>query len=178
MKKCLICNKEYRDDFNYCSKCGTKLHDDAKRNPKNKGVIVTIIAVVIVFAIIIGFALSNEMSIINTKQSIEDNKYQKALQEQLSTPTIFDLRVNSGWTNEIDGDYIYIKGSVTNISSSKTISYYEVGAKFYDSMGNVVDSDYTNDGTELSPGETRQFDMMHKYDSNVKNIKLSIQKVS
>lgn len=42
-----------------------------------------------------------------------------------------------------DGNYIYIPGSVTNVSFGKMISYFEVEAKFCDSKGKVIDSDWT-----------------------------------
>ena len=38
-------------------------------------------------------------------------------------PTTSDFEIDSDWTHHIKGDYIYIEGSVTNISSSKTISF-------------------------------------------------------
>lgn len=177
MRKCLNCKKKYQGNFDYCIICGSKLQI-AERIQKTKGVYIALISVISVTVIILGYTFVNSVNISNTKQDIEANKYQNALQEQLSKPSIFDLRVNSGWTKQKDGNYIYIKGSVTNISSIKTISYFEVSAKFYDSRGNVIDSDYTNDGTKLSPGETRQFEIMHKYNSSEQDIKLSIQEVS
>lgn len=177
MSKCPNCKKEYQDNFDYCLICGSKLQK-TERIQKLKSVFIVIIGVIAVIVFIIGLTFINSVNISNAKQEIEDNKYQNALQEQLSKPSIFDLQVNNGWTKEKDGNYIYIKGTVTNISSSKTISYFEVGAKFYDSRGNVVDSDYTNDGTDLNPGETRKFEIMHKYDSSEIKVKLTIQKVS
>lgn len=177
MRKCLNCKKEYQGNFDYCIICGSKLQI-AERIQKTKGIYIAIISVISVIVIILGYTFVNSVNISNTKQEIKANKYSNALQEQLSKPSTFDLRVNSGWTKEKDGNYIYIKGSVTNISSTKTISYFEVGAKFYDSRGNVIDSDYTNDGTDLSPGETRKFEIMHKYDSSEKDVILTIQKVS
>lgn len=33
-------------------------------------------------------------------------------------------------------------------------------------------------GDELEPGETRQFEIMHKYNSNIDDIKLSVKDVN
>ncbi len=66
---------------------------------------------------------------------------------------------------------------MTNTSLSKTISYFEVEAKFYDDYGNVIDSDWTNDSKDLEPGDTRQFEIMHRYNSDEKDIRLSIKDV-
>ena len=126
----------------------------------------------------IGITILEQNKIQDTRQTIEDYKYKKALQEYKSKPTISDIRVNSEWTTEKSGNYIYIKGSVTNTSVSKTISYFEVEAKFYDSNEKVIDSDWTNDGEELEPGETRQFEIMHKYNSSEKDIRLYIKEVN
>ena len=75
------------------------------------------------------------------------------------------------------GSYIYIKGSVTNVSRSKTIRYFEVEAKFCDNSGKVIDSDWTNDSEDLEPGETRKFEIMHKYSKDEKDIRLSVKDV-
>lgn len=182
MKKCPKCNKSYNDEFSFCNSCGEKLIDNNATVIKNtlvgKRNIIIGIAVVIVVAVIgIGITISEQKKMSDTKQAIEDYKYEKAVQEYKSTPTTSDLRVNSDWTQKKSGNYIYINGSVTNTSSSKTISYFEVEAKFYDSKGNVIDSDWTNDGDELEPGESRNFEIMHKYDSSVDDIRLSVKDV-
>ena len=115
-----------------------------------------------------------QKSIKDTRKEIEDYKYQKAMDEYLSTPTISDIKINSDWIQEKSGNYIYITGSVTNLSQSKEIRYFKIEAKFYDSKGNVVDSDWTN-GTDLEVGESRKFKIIYKYDNEIKNIELSIK---
>lgn len=95
----------------------------------------------------------------------------------MSKPTIKDLKItNSQWKKK--GDYVYIDGVVKNVSKNRTINYFEVEANFYDEYGDVIDSDWTNDGDELAPGESRPFDMMHKYNYKTENIRLSVREVS
>lgn len=183
MKMCPKCNQSYNDNFSYCNICGGKLTVDNVKRIKNivtekRNITIGVIIVILIAVFGIGITISEQHKMKDAKQAIEDYKYEKALQEYISTPTTSDLRVNSDWTQEVKRNYIYINGSVTNTSSSKTISYFEVEAKFYDSNGNVIDSDWTNDGDDLEPGETRKFEMMHKYDSSISRTKLSIKDVN
>ena len=183
MKICTKCKKIYNEEFSYCNVCGEKLIDDNTTRMKNliqekRNVIIGIGVVLLIAILGIGITISEQKKMNDTKQAIEDYKYEKAVQEYKSTPTTLDLKVNSDWTQKKTGNYIYINGSVTNTSSSKTISYFEVEAKFYDSKGNVIDSDWTNDGDDLEPGESRKFEIIHKYDSSVNDIRLSIKDVN
>lgn len=180
MKECQKCKKIYIDDFSFCNVCGEKLVDanQIKQIARKKHNIVIAVVIIAVVAVVgIGITVSEQKKMNDTKQAIEDYKYQKEVQEYKSTPTISDIKVNNDWTQKKSGNYIYINGSVTNTSLSKTISYFEVEAKFSDSKGNVIDSDWTNDGNALEPGETRKFEIMHKYDSSFDNIRLSIKDV-
>ncbi len=181
MKECPKCHKVYNDEYSFCNICGIGLqnkNDIKEYANKNKNMILAVLIVGIVAILGIGITLSEQKKMQDTKQAIEDYKYEKAVQEYKSTPTTSDIKINSDWETERDGNYIYIRGSVTNVSSSKTISYFEVEAKFYDSKGNVIDSDWTNDGDELEPNETRKFEIMHKYDSSYDDIRLFIKDVN
>ena len=188
MKSCPKCNRQYTDEYSFCNVCGHELvvgdecnkvtREVNKNISKNRNQIFAIVIVALIAVIGIGVTLSEQKKMKDTKQAIEDYKHEKALQEYMSTPKTSDLRINSGWTSKVKGNYIYINGSVTNISSNKTISYFEVEAKFYDAKGNVIDSDWTNDGDELEPNETRQFEIMHKYNRNIDEVKLSIGDVN
>lgn len=179
MKECFKCHKLYNDEYSFCNICGACLQSksDVKKY-ENKSVILAVLIVGIVVILGIGIALSEQKKVQDTKQAIENYKYEKAVQEYKSTPTTSDIRINENWETEKDGNYIYISGSVTNESSSKTISYFEVEAKFYDSKGNVIDSDWTNDGDDLEPNETRRFEIMHKYDSSYDGVRLFIKDVN
>lgn len=178
MKICPKCKKTYTDDFSFCNICGCNLNQYKSSNVSNKSVLLTLIIIAIVVVVGGVFVISEQIRMGNTRQAIEDYKDNKALQEYRNTPTKYDIKVNSGWTTEISGNYIYIRGTVTNTSASKTISYFEVEAKFYDKYGSVIDSDWTNDGDDLAPGESRKFEIMHKYSSEEQDITLSIKNVS
>ena len=67
-----------------------------------------------------------------------------------------------GHTHKISDGYIYVTGRVKNVSDDD-ISYFEVVCKYLDENGQVLDSDYTNSGLVLKPGEMREFEIMHKY---------------
>ncbi len=86
------------------------------------------------------------------------------------------LEIQSGYTHEIRNDYVYITGRVKNISDSK-IRYFEVRVDFKDSNGNVLDSNYTNDGLTLNPGDMREFKIMHRWNNDYKKYSLSIDGV-
>ena len=176
MKICPKCKKKYDDDFSFCNNCGCKLEQNSAKLGLSKN---TIIVGSIIFVSIcsIIFFISEKNSIYNARKEIQENKYNKELAEYRNKPTISDIKVNSDWTTRKSGSYIYITGSVTNTSSTKTISYYEVEAKFYDSFGNIIDSDWTNDGDDLEPGESRKFEIMHKYSYDEEDIRLSIKEV-
>lgn len=85
------------------------------------------------------------------------------------------LIIQSGHKLKIDGDYAYITGRVKNVSD-KPISYFEIRVDYLDDDGNVLDSDYTNDGLKLNPGEQRSFEIMSKVDS-FKDYSLSIGQI-
>ncbi len=174
MKICPKCKKSFSDEYSFCNNCGCGLVERSKIDSR---MLIAIGGLVLVAILTIGVSVSEKGKIEKNKRDIENYKYKKAVEEYKSTPSTYDLIVNGDWTQEKDGNYIYIKGSVTNISTSKTISYYEVEAKFYDGMGNVIDSDWTNDSRDLEPGETRQFEMMHKYNSDEKKTILSVKEV-
>lgn len=110
------------------------------------------------------------------KDAIEQSKYDRALQEYLSTPTTGDLTILSDWTTRTSRNYLYIEGTVKN-TSSKDVRYYEIGVKFLDRSGNVVGTNWTN-GTDLDAGDSQRFEIMHKKDISYSNIRLYIKEVS
>lgn len=174
MKECPNCQKIYVDEATFCSICGYRLKPQESPNKKN------IIAILFVsLAVIIGIGLSvSELNTIKNKRAEIDNyKHNKVLQEYQNTPTTSDIEINSNWSTIKDGKYIYILGTVTNTSKFKTISYFEIEAKFYDRHGNIIDSEWTNDGDDLAPGESRSFEIMHKYSLAESDIKLFVKDV-
>ena len=178
MKICPKCKKKYTDDYEYCNLCGCRLEQQKIPFTQNRNVMIALIIVTIVAIIGVGIGFVEQRKISTTRKEIERYKYNKSMEEYRNTPTTSDIKINSGWKTEKRGNYIYIKGTVTNTSLSKTISYYEVEAKFYDRFGNIIDSDWTNDARKLEPGESRKFEIMHKYSYEEKDIKLSIKDVN
>jgi len=91
-----------------------------------------------------------------------------------STKTIGDnLIIQDNYTYKIKGDYIYINGSVKNTGTTD-INYFEVKVDFIDDKGNILDSDYTNDGLMLKPNAMREFEIMHRYNSSYNNFRLLV----
>lgn len=82
-----------------------------------------------------------------------------------------DLEIQDGWTWEYDNGYDYVRGRVKNIGVSN-ISYFKITAEYMDSNGNVLDTDYTNDGEMIRSGNMKEFEIMHK--SNPEHVKVRI----
>jgi hypothetical protein len=178
MKQCLKCHKQYNDEFDYCSICGNKLEPvTLKYKVSSKKHIYIIIACCLLLVCGIGYAVHENTKLSNIKQTMQADQVNKEIEDLASKPLTSDLEIESGWTWRVDGDYIYVNGSVKNISE-KTINYFEVGASFLDSNGNVLDSDYTNSAQSLLPNTSRKFEIMHKNDSKYNKVSLCIQKVS
>ncbi|MCI1966567.1 MAG: FxLYD domain-containing protein [Oscillospiraceae bacterium] len=178
MKQCLKCHKQYNDDFDYCTICGSKLESVTLKHKilSNKN-IYAIIACCLLLACGIGYTIYENTKFSNMKQTMQTDQVNKEMENLASKPLTSDLEIESGWKWRVDGDYIYIDGSVKNISG-KTINYFEIGANFLNSDGNVLDSDYANDAQPLLPDTSRKFEIMHKNDSNYNKVSLCIQKVS
>lgn len=177
MKICPKCKRTYQDEYQFCTVCGCNLENKKTHKWHNKRNMLIGMIVVSIAIVCTGFTISEQKKISDTRKMVENRKNEKALEEYRNTPTKSDLKVNNDWTTEKSGSYIYIKGSVTNVSRSKTIRYFEVEAKFCDNSGNVIDSDWTNDSEELELGETRKFEIMHKYSKDEKDICLSVKEV-
>ena len=178
MKQCLKCHKQYGDDFDYCSIClFIGFCSESHRKSLSKKHICIIIACCLLLVCGIGYSIHENAKLDNIKQTMKTDQMNEEIEDLASKPLTSDLKIESGWTWRVDGDYIYIDGSVKNISE-KTIDYFEVGASFLDSNGNVLDSDYTNNAQPLLPNTSRKFEIMHKHDSNYNKVSLCIQKVS
>jgi hypothetical protein len=70
----------------------------------------------------------------------------------------------------IDGDYMYLKGKITNYGT-ETFRYVKVGVNWYDNNGRMLDTDYTYAvGAEgLAPKATKSFEIMTKADNSMAN---------
>mgnify|MGYP006934530153 FL=1 len=173
MKECKKCSKQYDDSFVFCPDCGKKLSPAAPKVSWRNALLIVCIAAAL---LIVGGSVHELSQVKSQKDAIEQSKYDRALQEYLSTPTTGDLTILSDWTTRTSRNYLYIEGTVKN-NSSKDVRYYEIGVKFLDRSGNVVDTDWTN-GTDLDAGDSQRFEIMHKKDISYSNIRLYIKEVN
>lgn len=81
-------------------------------------------------SLIVGGSVHELSQVKSQKDAIEQSKYDRALQEYLSTPTTGDLTILSDWTTRTSRNYLYIEGTVKN-TSSKDVRYYEIGSNFW-----------------------------------------------
>lgn len=86
-----------------------------------------------------------------------------------------DLLIQDHRDIKIKDGYVYINGSVIN-QSDKTIRYYKITVKYLDENNKVVHSNYTNSTENLCPGESREFEIMNKY-NGYKYSQLSVEEV-
>lgn len=108
------------------------------------------------------------------QRDIEHNKKEKQMIQDAFPST--KLEIQSGHTYETKNNYTTIKGKVKN-TSNDTISYFEVVVDLLDDEGNIIHSEYTNDGLNLKPDAMREFEIKFRSNSDYKDYKLSIGKV-
>lgn len=90
---------------------------------------------------------------------------------------INSLKVQPGWTWEVDKyGYSKVSGSVKNIGT-KPIQYFEVTAEFLGENNNVLDTTYTNSGETINPGNEKRFEIMHKYSKDFKTARVYVNRV-
>jgi hypothetical protein len=102
--------------------------------------------------------------------------YQDVKKDELKKEVKYQLAIVN-WTWERDGNYTYIKGRVKN-NSTYTISYFAVTASYKDENGNVLDTDYTNSGENLLPGNSKEFEIMHEYSKEYRNVSIAVTEVN
>ena len=86
------------------------------------------------------------------------------------------LVIQNGWTWDLDGNYTYVRGRVKN-TGDKNITYFEVTAEYLSSTGQVLDTDYTNSGETLRPDNMKEFEIMHKDDSEYDKVRIFVNEV-
>lgn len=173
MKECRNCHKLYDDNHVFCPECGDRLVSPTISTPSTKRHLSVIVGLVVAFLLLL---IGREfIEFQNQKREITEYQRSKRIEEYRNSPKTTDLTINSDWDYYYKGNYIYIKGRVSN-NSSKDISYYEICVKFLDSNGTVLDTDWTN-GTDLYAGDTQQFEVMHKY-LKFSRIQLYVKEVS
>lgn len=86
------------------------------------------------------------------------------------------MKIVDGWTWGNEGNYSYVKGSIKNTSDS-VITYFKVTAEYLDSSGNVIDTDYTNSGETVKPGNQKEFEIMHRKNSDYDKVRVLVDEV-
>lgn len=127
MKECKKCSKQYDDSFVFCPDCGERLSPSAPKISKRNALLIVCIAATLLIA---GGSAHELSQVKSQKDAIEQSKYDRALQEYLSTPTTGDLTILSDWTTRTSRNYLYIEGTVKN-TSSKDVRSYEIGSNFW-----------------------------------------------
>lgn len=86
-----------------------------------------------------------------------------------------ELVIIDGWTWVTEDDYTYVRGSVKNVGK-KAIKYFEVNVKYKDLNKNVIDSDFTNWGGQIQPGDAKEFEIKHYLNKKYQSIDISVNK--
>lgn len=176
MKKCPSCQRLYDNQYNYCLFDGTPLKKEKTKSKIGLYLLIALSVVVCITGLLVYINKRNSQ-FEKSHNQIELNKYIKMLSdyiEENSGPSTFDLKItNDNWKKE--RNYVYVTGSVKNTGDT-TISYYKISVDFYDSRGNIVDSDWTN-GIDLKAGASRHFEIMHKNDISFKSYKVTVDEV-
>lgn len=179
MKKCTKCGKIYNDEeFTFCKECGSKLELKKQKTEKIAVSRNVIISVGLIVAIVLCFIIYDTAKTSSTMRNIEQAKNDRVISKMLSEPNITDLEIMPNWSVSYKGDYIYVDGSIKNISKNKTIRYYKITAKYLDASGSVIDSDWTNGSGGLEPGESQKFNIMHRYSYGIRDVRLEIAEAS
>ena len=103
----------------------------------------------------------------DTGQIPKIHHYNLGITFSYSTPKLVGLQIlsNSSYT---DGyGFVHIVGEIQNIGESRT-TFVKVVATFYDSIGNVVDCDFTfSDPDELDPNQIAPFEILFTHDERM-----------
>ena len=139
---------------------------------KKKIIIIAVIAAVViaVVGIIVGVAASKKSSShsSSSSSSYSSSSYSGSSSYELSHSAYCMLYMDlSNITVTHSRNYTYVKGTITNTGDYR-IKYVKVKAACKNSSGTVIDTDWTYavDSTWLEPGESNQFEMMIKDESN------------
>jgi len=112
----------------------------------------------------------------NIQKMLEYNSSFNERLKIISSKYMDRLEIVEGWKWINDGDYTYIKGRVKNISDV-SVDYFKLTAEYIDSNGNVLDTDYTNSGETIRPGNQKEFEIMHRVDNEYTKVKIFIDEV-
>ena len=101
-----------------------------------------------------------------SKSSGSSSSYSSSYKMDHSTYCLLYMKVSNVKVTH-KGNYTYVSGMITNNGTSQ-IKYVKVKASCKNAKGAVIDTDWTYavDSTWLSPGESKNFEMMIKDESN------------
>ncbi len=88
-----------------------------------------------------------------------------------------NLNIQDGWRWTVERNYSYIRGRVTN-KGDEDINYFKITAEYMDSNGNVLDTDYTNSGETIRPGNSKEFEIMHRHSSEYEKVRIFVEEVN
>lgn len=87
---------------------------------------------------------------------------------QKLVPTVVELKSEREW--------VYVRGTVGN-HGQKTVTYWKLAARFRDKAGVVIDTDYTNSAETLGPGQSKSFQIMHRFNPRFIDADVLIEEV-
>jgi len=87
------------------------------------------------------------------------------------------LVIQDGWTWKVDGNYTYINGRVKN-NGDKPIRYFKITAQYLNEYDNVLDTDYTNSTETVRPGDSKEFEIMHRDNDEYKKTRIFVEEVN
>ena len=173
MKQCPKCGLKVTDEDGFCVRCGTALKFSGFAKTRLIAVVaLSAVALIVLLAVL----LSDNNRFEKASKEVNSRRTEKIVSEYLSTPRLTDLVVSNDWRFYTKGDYAYVEGYVTNLGNNE-INYFEVTAEFLDASGRVVDSDWTN-GTDVSPGSSKSFKIMHRKNYGVSKVRVKVTEVS
>lgn len=207
LKNCPECNRDISDKAISCPHCGYILASKGPVEFKNKKSSLFLIIAIIVFVIglltpsilyifpalviIISCVISlikrerfwglSVFLIIGTlylmsSSSLSTGSFSKTQDEENKAYAMQKMDILK-WDWRVDGDgYGRIKGRVKN-NGDRLVAYFKITARFYDKSHNVINSEYTNSVQDLSPGEAKEFEIMHKYLREYKEADLTVEEV-
>ncbi|MBZ0178543.1 MAG: zinc ribbon domain-containing protein [Melioribacteraceae bacterium] len=196
LSNCPQCNQPISNNDFFCPKCGYQLNQRNKIRSENNSSTFQIIAlatfVISLFTPMLFLNFFVLIVIVSSIISLVKKEKRKALSVvalllgffMLLAPAINESQeleykdkitiVNWDWNQE--RNYSYIRGRIRN-DGNKIVTYFKIKAYYMDGSGNVLDSDITNDLDDLNPGMSKEFEIMHKHNSEYKTAKVSVDEV-
>lgn len=87
------------------------------------------------------------------------------------------LQIPENWDWAREGNFTLVKAKVKN-AGDRTVIYFKIEAKYLDKKNEVADKDTFSSTDPLPAGQTKDFEIKHKYSADYKIVKLYIDKVA